>query len=125
MTARTASRRCTMRARRRSRRTRKPAWCSACPRKPSSWAAWTGSCRSTGFLRRYWESDAMTIRVAQDCWLENEGWRHHETALAGDRAGLVLVFGASALLRDEALFRDIRTRYPHALVLGCSTAGEI
>jgi len=67
----------------------------------------------------------MTIRVAQDCWLENEGWRHHETALAGDRAGLVLVFGASALLRDEALFRDIRTRYPHALVLGCSTAGEI
>lgn len=25
------------------------------------------------------------------CWLENDGWQHHETALAGDEAGLVLM----------------------------------
>ena len=67
----------------------------------------------------------MTIRVAQGCWLEGEGWQHDETTLDGGSAGLVLVFGATALLRDEALFCDIRTRYPNALVVGCSTAGEI
>jgi len=67
----------------------------------------------------------MTIRVAQSCWLEDDGWQHHETALAGDEAVLVLVFGATALLRDEALLSNIRTRYPNALMIGCSTAGEI
>jgi hypothetical protein len=67
----------------------------------------------------------MTIRVAQDCWLDGEGWRHDKSAPCGSGAGLVLVFGATNLLRDEALFRDIRTRYPDALVVGCSTAGEI
>lgn len=67
----------------------------------------------------------MTIRVAQDCWLREAGWKRYETILAGDRAGLALVFGATTLMRDEALFHDIRTHYPKALVIGCSTAGEI
>lgn len=67
----------------------------------------------------------MTMRVAQDCWTDGEGWRHDESAPGGSGAGLVLVFGATNLLRDEALFRDIRARYPDALVVGCSTAGEI
>lgn len=67
----------------------------------------------------------MTIRIAQGYWLADEGWQHHATVLAGDEAGLVLVFGATPLLRDEVLLRDIRTRYPNAIVVGCSTAGEI
>jgi len=67
----------------------------------------------------------MTICVAQDCWLQDEGWQHYATTLAGDQAGLALVFGATALLRDETLLHDIRTRYPNALLVGCSTAGEI
>ena len=67
----------------------------------------------------------MTICVAQDCWLPDEGWQHYATTLAGDQAGLALVFGATALLRDETLLHDIRTRYPNALLVGCSTAGEI
>lgn len=67
----------------------------------------------------------MTICIAQDYWLPDEGWRHFATTLAGDKAGLALVFGATDLLRDETLFRDIRARYPNAMLVGCSTAGEI
>lgn len=67
----------------------------------------------------------MTIRIAQGCWLADEGWQHHATALAGDEAGLVLVFGITPLLKDEALLRDIHIRYSNAITVGCSTAGEI
>jgi hypothetical protein len=40
-------------------------------------------------------------------------------------AQLVLVFGATAVLQDAPLMESIRTFYPVAHVLGCSTAGEI
>ncbi len=40
-------------------------------------------------------------------------------------AGLVLVFGATARIREPGLTGRIRAMYPNALILGCSTAGEI
>jgi hypothetical protein len=40
-------------------------------------------------------------------------------------AQLVLVFGATAALRDPVAVESIRSGYPAAHILGCSTAGEI
>jgi len=38
---------------------------------------------------------------------------------------MVLAFGATDLIKDAAITARIRTRYPRALIAGCSTAGEI
>lgn len=38
---------------------------------------------------------------------------------------LVLVFGSTALFSDRTNFTSIRTAFPSALIVGCSTAGEI
>jgi hypothetical protein len=40
-------------------------------------------------------------------------------------AQLVLAFGAPVAIRDGAIWADLRARWPHARILGCSTAGEI
>ena len=40
-------------------------------------------------------------------------------------AGLVLFFGGRALLEDPAAFQQMRQRHPAAILMGCSTAGEI
>lgn len=41
------------------------------------------------------------------------------------RAGLVLAFGATARLRSAPLLADVHAAFPEAVVVGCSTAGEI
>ena len=38
---------------------------------------------------------------------------------------LVLVFGASAFLDEAGPLQEVKAAYPRALILGCSTAGEI
>lgn len=42
-----------------------------------------------------------------------------------DRAQLVLLFGSTRMLADTDVFVAIRHAYPRAILLGCSTAGEI
>ncbi len=54
-------------------------------------------------------------------WTPRNTW---DAAAQLTDAGLVLVFGASDYLHDERL-GELRERYPHALLFGCSTAGEI
>ncbi len=46
-------------------------------------------------------------------------------ATLGDNAQWVLVFGEGRLLCDHRIFEHIRDLYPHAYIMGCSTAGEI
>src|SRR5215472_6228421 len=41
------------------------------------------------------------------------------------RAQLVLLFGSRAALQAATPLHHLRTAYPHAHLLGCSTAGEI
>lgn len=43
----------------------------------------------------------------------------------GDKADLVLIFGATARLKEAGLTEKIRAIYPNACIFGCSTAGEI
>jgi hypothetical protein len=52
------------------------------------------------------------------------GWEP-EKPLALQGAGLVLVFGGSRVIREEAPWRALERAYPEAEVFGCSTAGEI
>lgn len=40
-------------------------------------------------------------------------------------AQLVLVFGSPALIAEGDLQADLRTHFPHAEIIGCSTSGEI
>ena len=63
------------------------------------------------------------MRVSQEV-LDAEGRWH----IDGDpvrNAGLVLFFGGRALLEDPATFQQMRQRHPAAIIMGCSTAGEI
>jgi len=42
-----------------------------------------------------------------------------------ENANLVLLFGNRDLVKDEAIMVDIRSHYPNAEIVGCTTAGEI
>ncbi|MGE0593079.1 MAG: FIST signal transduction protein [Vicinamibacterales bacterium] len=61
------------------------------------------------------------MRTRQQQWSETKGWSDEE---GDERAGLALVFGSRTALEGPAL-HDVPRRFPSALVVGCSTAGEI
>ena len=63
------------------------------------------------------------MRVSQEV-LDAEG-RWHIDGESVRNAGLVLFFGGRALLEDPAAFQQMRQRHPAAIIMGCSTAGEI
>ncbi len=69
----------------------------------------------------------MTIlmKVDQKSWTAEAGWSGTVDGGAGSDAHLVLLFGATAQMQDAAAFQQIRTWYPSAVLLGCSTSGEI
>jgi hypothetical protein len=61
------------------------------------------------------------MRAQQSLWTANAGW----TGQFDDQADLLLVFGGTAPIKDQALWNDVSRRHPKAVVLGCSTGGEI
>ncbi len=63
------------------------------------------------------------MRVAQLSWSENAGW----TTISGDRANanLVFFFGKRQALACGARYRELRTMFPAAHILGFSTGGQI
>lgn len=65
------------------------------------------------------------MKIEQRYWTENEGWQTEGvSALDGD-AQWVLVFGGTEKMREPAWLQETKQRYPKALIMGCSTAGEI
>lgn len=54
----------------------------------------------------------------------NTGWEPIAPGQLRD-AQLVLLFGSPFLLKQRALLQSLQQAYPHAHLLGCSTAGEI
>ena len=65
------------------------------------------------------------MKVEQRLWQAASGWQPSAPGELGGAARLVLVFGATPLLRDAARLAEIAAGYPAAIVAGCSTAGEI
>ena len=65
------------------------------------------------------------MKIEQKSWTKGEGWTAASPDYVAGSAQLVLVFGATAVLRREPLVDAIREFYPAAHILGCTTAGEI
>jgi len=65
------------------------------------------------------------VKVVQDCWLPDAGWRRSPADSAGIDAQLVLAFGARTVLEQGEPLAQLRERHPCARIVGCSTAGEI
>jgi hypothetical protein len=66
------------------------------------------------------------VLIAQKQWSATTGWT--VTVPAADpltSAQLVIFFGAREALADRAIPDALRSMYPDAYLLGCSTAGEI
>ncbi|HEU18722.1 MAG TPA: hypothetical protein ENO00_04970 [Deltaproteobacteria bacterium] len=65
------------------------------------------------------------MKIEQAQWTDVNGWNFQTPPTLNNSAQLVLVFGNTVSLKKRRLYHDIRERYPHAHVFGCSTAGEI
>jgi hypothetical protein len=65
------------------------------------------------------------MRLEQNKWTEATGWTLQPLGTLGGSAQLVLVFGATPVLREKGLVEEVKKTYPGAHILGCSTAGEI
>lgn len=64
------------------------------------------------------------MHVEQTRWKESSGWEPSGPSLNG-AAQLVLLFGGRQRLEAPERIDEVRRRHPNALVIGCSTAGEI
>lgn len=56
-------------------------------------------------------------------WSDCEGWQ--PSAGVRKDANLVLYFGTSDALRTDAWYGELRTMYPNAHIVGCSSGGQI
>ncbi len=65
------------------------------------------------------------MQVQQYWWKESKGWRPNLLEKIEPDVQLVLVFGSTAVLQNQEILEPIKTIYPEATFLGCSTAGEI
>jgi hypothetical protein len=65
------------------------------------------------------------MRIEQLCWTESGGWRGPLPAALGESAQLVLAFGSTRALESTCGLHRLREWYPNAILMGCSTAGEI
>lgn len=65
------------------------------------------------------------MKIEQTRWTKANDWEPGIPEALGESAQLVLAFGATSILREQAQFQEIRKVYPGACILGCSTAGEI
>ena len=61
------------------------------------------------------------MRARQALWTAHQGW----TGRSDGPADLLLAFGGTGAITDKSLWSDLATRHPGAIVLGCSTGGEI
>ena len=65
------------------------------------------------------------MKLEQKTWAEDGGWTPGRNSEMGEAAQLVLLFGSVMRMKDRDCLNEVRRMYPHAHLLGCSTAGEI
>jgi len=63
------------------------------------------------------------MQTEQLTWTANEGWQSGAAALA--EAQLVLYFGSREALETQMWYPQLRTRYPTAHLVGCTSGGQI
>jgi len=65
------------------------------------------------------------VIIEQCRWTEDAGWEPSTPHELKETANLVLLFGSTNILKHQLQLAFLQQMYPHALFLGCSTAGEI
>jgi hypothetical protein len=65
------------------------------------------------------------VRIDQFRWTASRGWEPGRPGNAERSADLLLVFGATSLLRGSAAYGEACAAFPNAFRFGCSTAGDI
>ncbi|OGC81074.1 hypothetical protein A2943_02065 [Candidatus Adlerbacteria bacterium RIFCSPLOWO2_01_FULL_51_16] len=65
------------------------------------------------------------MKIEQKKWTKEGGWKLNSKTPLTEVPQLVLVFGASALVKEEKTFSDVKGAYPNSHILMMSTAGEI
>jgi hypothetical protein len=65
------------------------------------------------------------MKIEQKRWTREHNWEINKSSETLERVDLVLVFASREEMSQPATFRELRKSYPHALLLGCTTAGEI
>ena len=65
------------------------------------------------------------MKIEQRRWTQKTGWEASRASQLLDRADLVLVFASRGLLTQPSTFQDLKKKYPGAVLLGCTTSGEI
>jgi hypothetical protein len=68
------------------------------------------------------------MNIEQQYWTVSEGWKtviSNPDLRREGQVSLVLIFGANTTIGDTAKIAQVRAFYPGALIVGCSTAGEI
>lgn len=66
------------------------------------------------------------MKIDQKLWEQKTGWRSIVTNIPdNNKAQLVFVFGGTRLLKSGKHLKKIKSFYPKAHLIGCSTAGEI
>ncbi len=65
------------------------------------------------------------MNTEQKIWKESSGWEVISSCDLQESASLVFLFGELELLKSHERFQEIKTLYPNAGIIGCSTAGEI
>lgn len=64
------------------------------------------------------------MQVEQQQWTEAAGWASSAVKRC-EGADLVLAFGETTRIGDPSLWAELRSKWPRARLVGCSTAGEI
>lgn len=65
------------------------------------------------------------MKIAQDTWTGPSAWVTQIDGLGQAEPQLIFVFGERSALADSRVTRRYRDLYPQALIVGCSTSGEI
>ncbi|MEM7296778.1 MAG: FIST N-terminal domain-containing protein [Bacteroidota bacterium] len=65
------------------------------------------------------------MRIEQKLWIDQSGWSNVVNHNISSAAQLVLAFGDKEALSVPERFEEIRSFYPNADIVTCSTAGEI
>ncbi len=65
------------------------------------------------------------MKVAQNIWKSGNSLMSSADGPLNTSAQLALVFGSKPILEERLFYQKMRSLYPNAHILGCSTAGEI
>ncbi|MDO8572772.1 MAG: FIST C-terminal domain-containing protein [bacterium] len=65
------------------------------------------------------------MKIEQKKWTPETGWKTLSFTTPIDAPELVFLFGGNAPLKNQMMFGEVRSWYPHSHIISASTAGEI